>query len=419
VVWGSEVEIAMRILMLTDFYPPIIGGMELHVRNLGAELSGRGHAVVVVTLWHEGLAEYELDGNVRVYRIRGTAQRAAGLFSSANRRFAPPLPDPETVWALRRIIARERPEVVHAHNWLVYSFVPLKRWSGARLVLTLHDYSFLCAKKTLMYHDEPCDGPSFGKCLGCGGDYYGWSKGVPTVVANRAMGIALRSAVDMFLPVSEAVAIGSGLVGSGLPFQVIPNFVPDAVSAPRSVSESFSTQLPDREGYLLFVGSLDRNKGVHVLLESYARLPNAPPLVLIGAIWSGMPFVFPRNVIVCQNWPHDAVMLAWSRSLVGLVPSVWPEPCPTVVMEAMAAGRPVIASQIGGLPDLVIDGETGLLIPPGDRAALHEAMLRIITDPDLRERMGQAGKERFVRFQASTVVPQIEQVYSDIVRLPC
>ena len=100
----------MRILMLTDFYPPIIGGMELHVQNLSTELAARGHNVAVVTLWHEGSPQIESDRGVRIYRIRGTMQRPAQLFSDAGRRFAPPLPDPETLWALRRIIARERPE---------------------------------------------------------------------------------------------------------------------------------------------------------------------------------------------------------------------------------------------------------------------------------------------------------------------
>ena len=98
----------MRILMLTDFYRPLIGGQERHVENLALELTKRGHQVTVATLWHAGLARFEEDRGVRIYRIRGTAQRATGLFSQTGRRFAPPAPDPETVWALRRIIQREQ-----------------------------------------------------------------------------------------------------------------------------------------------------------------------------------------------------------------------------------------------------------------------------------------------------------------------
>jgi glycosyltransferase involved in cell wall biosynthesis len=405
----------MRILMLTDFYAPIIGGMEIHVRNLGAELAARGHDVAVVTLWHEGLKEFEQDHQVRVYRIRGTVQRMASLFSDPGRRFAPPLPDPEASWALRHIVARERPEIVHAHSWLVYSFIPLKCWSGAKLVFTLHDCSLVCVKKSFMYQGAPCSGPAPGKCLRCSINHFGLTRGIPTVLGKWMMSISDRTAVDMFLPVSRSVAVGSGLVGSQLSFQVIPNFVRDDVCVTRGDWRSYLAQLPD-QGYLLFVGALKPDKGIDVLLRAYTGLTDAPPLVFIGAKWPDSPTEFPPNTVMFENWPHDAVMQAWSRSLVGLVPSVLPESCPTVAMEAMASSRPVIGSRIGGLPDLVVDGDTGLLVAPGDPVALRQAIQRLLDDPDLRERMGQAGQRKVAEFQASTVVPLIEQVYQKLAR---
>jgi len=403
----------MRILMLSQFYPPIIGGIEQHVRNLSAELVTRGHEVAVATLWQEGLPELENDRGVRVYRIRGTLQRAAWLFSEKQRRHAPPFPDPELVAGLRSVIARERPDVVHAHNWLVHSFLPLKVWSGARLVLTLHDYSLVCAKHRFVYHDSVCDGPGF-KCFGCATAHYGLPRGVPTVLANWSMGFAERAAVDMFLPVSQAVADGNDLVNSRLRFQVIPNFIPDAVAATASRDRLYDAQLP-AEDYLLFVGDITPDKGVLVLLKAHAELPSPMPLVLIGRRDAAIPANPGKNVIILENLPHDAVMRAWSKSMMGLAPSVVPEACPTVVMEAMATGRPVIASRIGGTVDLVSDEETGLLVPPGDASALRKAMDRMILDPDLRTRMGQAAKRRVLEFQAKSVVPRIEQVYRQIV----
>src|SRR5450759_5168807 len=107
----------MRILMLAQFYFPIIGGIERHVHDLSIELVTRGHDVTVVTLWHEGMPEFECTQGVRIYRIRGLLQRAAPLFSDKGRRLSPPFPDPEVLWTLRRIIVQERPDVVHAHNW--------------------------------------------------------------------------------------------------------------------------------------------------------------------------------------------------------------------------------------------------------------------------------------------------------------
>src|ERR1051326_9076327 len=134
----------MRILMLAQFYPPTIVGEERHVATLSRELAARGHSVSVATLWHEGLADFEVDQGVRIHRIRSTMQRMNFLFSYSDRQFAPPFPDPEALWALRRIILQERPEIIHAHNWLVHSYTPIKAWSKAKLIMPLHDYSFVC-----------------------------------------------------------------------------------------------------------------------------------------------------------------------------------------------------------------------------------------------------------------------------------
>jgi len=403
----------MRILMLSQFYPPIIGGEERHVRSLSTRLTASGHDVAVATLRQEGLADFEADQGVRVYRLNGTARRVERLFSEAERRHAPPFPDPEVMWALRRVIARERPDVIHAHNWLVHSFLPLKTWSRARLVMTLHDYSLVCVKKRLMYRGVPCAGPGYTKCLACAADHYGVAKGVPTVLAGWAMQPVERAAVDLFVPVSRAVAMGNRLAERGLPYRVIPNFVPDDIAAPRDVAASFAAQLP-ADGYLLFAGDLSREKGIDVLLSAYTDLTNPPPLVLIGRPCADTPAELPPGVVVLRNWPHEAVMHAWRHSLVALVPSVWPDPCPTVVLEAMAIGRPVIGSRIGGTPDMIVDGETGILVSPGDPGALRQAIERVLADPSLRERLGQAAVRGSARFRASAVVPRIEHAYHHV-----
>lgn len=106
----------MRVLMLIDSYPPMIGGAQQYVRNLSVALSARGHDVAVATLGAPGLPPYEEDRGVRIYRLRGTLQRAPDVFR--DRTHAPPIPDPELVAAIRDVIRLERPEVVHAHNWL-------------------------------------------------------------------------------------------------------------------------------------------------------------------------------------------------------------------------------------------------------------------------------------------------------------
>ena len=403
----------MRILMLIDSYPPMIGGAQQYVRNLSVALAARGHDVAVATLGDTGLKSYEQDSGVRIYRLRGTLQRAEGIFR--DRTYAPPVPDPELVHAIREVVRRERPEVVHSHNWMERSFLPIKRWSKARLVVSVHDYSLRCANWILMRDGDLCNGPGPLKCLACAGkSYNGLAKGAAVTLGNWAMTLPERWLVDMFVPVSAAVGMGNGLMTGKHPCRVIPNFIPDNLGDLREDPPEYLAQLPE-DGYLLFVGSLTHQKGIDTLLDAYAGLTGAPPLVLVGYTLPETPKTFPPNVVVLKNWPHSAVMTAWRHSLAGIVPSIWPDPCPTVAMEAMATGKPVIAAKIGGLPEIVEDGQTGILVAPGDPDALRAAIERLLEDRALAARMGSAGRERVKAFHASAVVGQIEALYREVV----
>jgi glycosyltransferase involved in cell wall biosynthesis len=399
----------MRILMLAQFYSPIIGGEERHVQDLSTELVKRGHSVAVATLHTSGAAEYELSDGIRIYRIKGTMGRTHRFYSQTERNHAPPFPDPEVVLALHKIIAREQPQIIHAHNWILHSFLPLKIRHRIPLVLSLHDYSGICVQKRLMYKGVPCSGPGLTKCLSCASDYYGGLKGKAATLSHRITTSVSRAAVDFFLPVSMATAIGNDLLKHRLPFEIIPNFLPDVGSAPENV-DTYVSQLPG-DGYLLFVGDLSPDKGVGVLLPAYAALENPPPLVLIGRSSKSTPTELPENVIMLKSWPHAAVMEAWRRCSIALAPSVWSEPFGIVAIEALSMGKPVIASRIGGLTDIVVDGESGFLIPPGNPAALTQAMKRLVEDKSLRERMSQGALRRSQDFRASVVVPRIETVY--------
>jgi len=403
----------VRILMLSQFYPPVLGGEEQYVKSLSVELAARGHAVSVATLLQSDSPKFEVLQGVAIHRVRGTLQRAAWVFAESIRPHAPPFPDPELVLALRGIIQRTRPEIVHAHNWLGYQYLPLKAASGAPLVVSLHDMSLVCATKNYMYGDAPCTGPGLAKCVSCAMGHYGAMKGVVTAAGSAAMNAAERGGVDMFLPVSMAAAQGNRLMGSRQPYQVVPNFIADDLGVDQAGYEDYLAQLPDAP-FLLFVGGLRRIKGIEVLLEAYAGLQDAPPLVFIGYDCADTPKTFPEGVVVLKNWPHGAVVQAWRRSLIGLVPSICVETFGLVVLEAMACGRPVIASRIGGLQEIVQHGETGLLVPPGDANALRGALQLLLSDEVLRTRMGRGGLARLADFRASQIVPRLERIYTEL-----
>lgn len=404
----------MRILMLSDFYYPLLGGVEQHVRSLSHALLERGHEVAVATLRPGDLPERELDAGVRVYRINGSAQRASALFASAERPWAPPFPDPELTWKLRRVVADFRPDIVHGHDWLGRSFLPLKRRSGAKLVTSLHYYTLSCAKKSLMREGRNCAGPKPLKCLSCAVDHYGAAKGVPVISGNLGAARLERRLTDRYISVSVATTRGNGLEPDDPQVRHIPNFLPPAVAPDASTLEPYVAQLPP-EDFMLFVGDLRRDKGLDTLLEAYRRLDDPPPLVLIGKTWPETPKHFPPGVVVLERWPNFAVLEAWRRSSLALVPSLWAEPFGIVVIEAMAGGTPVVASRIGGIPEIVIDGETGLLVEPGNPDALAGAIRRLLADRELAARMGAAGQRRAALYATSAVVPKIEAVYEEVI----
>lgn len=405
----------MRILHLAQFYAPIIGGEERHVSSISRAQAARGHDVEVATLAHPERPSVVKDGGVTVRSIAGWSQRFGALFSDDHRRHAPPFPDPGLTAAIAKIVSAFKPDIVHGHNWLVHSFLPVKASSGAALVMTLHDYGLVCARKTMMRNGAVCAGPAPARCLPCARIQYGAAVGTATYVGNSLSGWFERRTVDRFVAVSRAVAEHCGLTDGSAAYDVLPTFVPDDVATLAPPDEHIG-ELPTGD-FILYVGDLNRNKGVGVLLDAYRTLGTAvPPLVMIGRRCADMPTDLPTNVMVRESWPHPAVMQAWSRCLFGIAPSVWPEACGTIVMEGHAVGRPMIASDIGGLSDLVAHNETGLLVPPGNAAALAQAMQALLDDPERRARMGQAARARAETFMAKAILPRIEQVYAEALR---
>jgi glycosyltransferase involved in cell wall biosynthesis len=395
----------MRILMLTQSYPPVVGGEERAIEDLAAELAGRDHEVTVATLRQPGPEPRQTPG-VRVRALRSSVYRLRRFYGDPERRHAPPLPDPETVLDLRRLLFEERPDVVHAHNWAVHSYLPLDRDEGPALALSLHDYSLLCATKRMLHRGSLCSGPALGKCTACAGEHYGSAIGAVTAVATRLGDPRLRRHVDLFLPVSGAVE-ELCRVGPGEGSVVVPNFF-------RPPSESASAdrrleRLP-REPFLLFFGDATPDKGAALLADAYSRLVDPPPLVFLGRrLVDGL--AERPGVTALGPWPHALAMEAVRRSELVAVPSIWPEPFGLVALEAAAAGKPVVAAAIGGLRDIVVDGETGLLVEPGDGDLLRAALQRLIADPALGRRLGEAAAVRVDAFGAGSVVPRFERAY--------
>jgi glycosyltransferase involved in cell wall biosynthesis len=274
--------------------------------------------------------------------------------------------------------------------------------------MSLHDFSLVCANKRLVRAGTACSGPGPRKCVACASHQYG-AVGPPVALLTAAGGRALRRGVDMFLPVSGAVAAGCALGTRGERFEIVPNFLPD--DPPVAAPDDPRLQGLPEEPFILFVGDVTHDKGVDVLLDAHARMAVRTPLVLIGRLAEPELLAGREGVLALGPIAHDGVLAAWRRGSVGVVPSVQPEAFGVVALEASCAGIPVVASAHGGLPDVIADGETGILVPPGDAAALGAALDRLMADAGLRSTMGVAGAARAARFSAAAVVPRVEVAY--------
>jgi glycosyltransferase involved in cell wall biosynthesis len=387
----------MRIMLVSDFYPPAPGGLEAHVRRLGHELHRRGHDLTVVAGGGRPDTPSTVDDGVRVHRIPGGLQHFPGAYRRQGRAFHPPWADPVFRRVLAEIVESIEPDVVHAHGWCEFSAVAA---AGSRPVIgTLHDYGLRCPKKNLLRGGEECREGRGLRCLTCQGPEQGTLK---RAVLSAALGYTvprMTGRVTRFLAVSEHVA-RRHREARGITVQVIPNFL--------DVPEGAWT--PPGHG-LLFVGPGDRHKGLPVLLDAVRRMP--PDLARLHVVGTAGPPGGVAGVAFAGRLSGEPLWRRYREAAVVVAPPIWPDPCPTVVLEAMAAGRPVLGTRVGGLPDLVIDGVTGTLVPPGDPAALANAAIALLSDPERVALMSHAAYARSRDFATSTVVDRIESVYAD------
>jgi glycosyltransferase involved in cell wall biosynthesis len=327
------------------------------------------------------------------------------------------------VWGLRRLVRSWRPDVVHAHGWIAYSCAAALLGTKLPLVVSVRDYGYTCALRTLLHHGQVCDGPAPRKCLECAAHSYGLPKSaaaVGGVFVGRALlmrKIAAIHSVSTFVQQTvrrdllRSRTRTTKLDRDSIPDIVVPSLLVESGAA--ALDRAYLDRLPS-DPYILFVGALQPHKGLDPLLAAYARLAAPPPLVLIGSVWPETPSSFPPGVTVLHNVPHQVVMAAWERCLFGVAPAVWPDPLPGVVREAMSKGNAVIATNVGGNTDMITHGATGLLVPPGDVAALAAAMQQLIGDASLRQRLGCAGQQSARQYAASAVLPRFEAIYQQL-----
>jgi len=316
--------------------------------------------------------------------------------------------DPGRAAAVRRLILRHHPDVVHVHNLFPALSPAVIRAAAAEavpVVMTLHNFRLMCLPATFLRDGRICE-----DCVGrvpWPGLVHGCYRGSRAQSAVLAASIALHRSLGTFERVGWFIAI-SGFVRD--------KYVAAGFDLSRIILKpNFAWPGPRREGpgtYFLYLGRLSTEKGVATLLRAwrpgFGRLlvvgdgPEAPRLRPLAP--GGVEF---RGAVP----PEEARRLVAQARAV-LVPSIWYETFSRVVVEAYAAGVPVVASRIGALPEVVEDGVTGLLAEPGDPASWAAAVERLLDDK-LTERLGEGAYRAWAtRYTPEENLRWLERIYA-------
>ena len=399
----------MKILMVSDFYPPFLGGSYRHVQSLSRHLVKRGHEVVVCTIGNKFLNVFDKDCGVKVIRLEGFFQKIPFLFEDTRIRHPPPILDCLIYRNLKKIVREEKPDIIHCHGWILYSVLQVRKKTRIPLVATLHDYGLVCPRILFLKEGVVCNEPMTIKCIGCAKSTFGFAKSLFLYYCLKLGRNELRF-VDKFLAVSSFVkkVYSKHLNLNEKVITVVPNFC-----EAQDLKSARSTTFP--EYFILFVGDLAPHKGVDTLIEAYSKLDTNAKLVLIGKRYPRHFYASTEKVIVIENAPHELVMNAYINSKFAVIPSRCPDACPTVALEAMSCKKAIIASNIGGLHDVVVNGKTGILVPSSDSRKLTEAMRYLLENPSKANEMGANGFKRFItNYTPEVTVRKIEKTYASL-----
>ncbi|ORB12372.1 glycosyltransferase family 4 protein [Mycobacterium noviomagense] len=383
----------MRVLMVSWEYPPVvIGGLGRHVHHLSTALAAAGHDVVVLSRRPTGTdpsthpSSDDISEGVRVV----AAAQDPHEFSFSTDMMA---------WTLAMGHAMVRaglsldftPDVVHAHDWLVaHPAVALAEFYDVPMVSTIHATE--------------------------AGRHSGWVSGAISRQVHAIESWLVRESDSLITCSASMRDEITELFGPGLAeIAVIPNGIhadrwPFAPRRPR-------TGPPE----LLYVGRLEYEKGVHDLIAALPRIRRTHPGTTLTIAGDGtqqdwlVEQARKHRVLKATTFAgrldHDELLQVLHRADVAVLPSHY-EPFGLAALEAAAAGIPLVTSNIGGLGEAVIDGQTGLSCPPRDVARLAAAVCTALDDPDAAQRRARAARDRLTSdFDWGTVADETAQVY--------
>jgi glycosyltransferase involved in cell wall biosynthesis len=392
----------LKILLLNDF-GTLQGGAEAQLVALRDMLRARGHDVRLFTSRAPcGDLPFQSD-----YLCAGTTTALRAVTQVLNL---------SAYWTLRRVLRAFKPDVVHARVilWQLSPIIlPLLR--NVPSVFNAADYKPACpTAKKILPDGQPCGDLAGLVCLrhGCCRFAPQWA----FEMLQRRLWLRYRDCIDCVVAQSEGARLQLEALGIAVS-EVVHNGVIECPERPPLEAPPL----------IAFAGRLSPEKGIRTLVEAFRRVldrvPDAKLLIAGTGPERGRIEEDARRWGVSQRLEltghlSKAEMEArLGRAWVQAVPSLWHEPFPNVATEAMMRGTPVVASSMGGLPEIVKDGETGFLVPPRDPASLADALTALVTDRRQAERMGRAARERARSlFSMEKTVSRFERLYEKILK---
>jgi glycosyltransferase involved in cell wall biosynthesis len=387
----------MRILHVNKFFD-LNGGAETYLHELMARQAKRGHEVhAFSTRFSRNLP----SADERLFVKRHDYSRSEGAGKDLEKAVS-------FIWnrearsAMRQAIAEHRPDVIHLHNiyhHLSSSILGVIRKSGIPCVQTLHDYKLACPNYRMFTEGSVCERCKGGNYLEAVRHRCLWPTFSGNMLAAVEMGLtkatqAYEKTVNFFLCPSQFMV--EKMREWGEP--------PSKLRLLRNPADAVYPAATQDGGYLLYAGRLSPEKGIETIIRAVARIPECR-LKIAGTgpeearLKQLIQTLDARNILFLGFVRRSQNLELWQKAQALVVPSVWYENASIAVLEALAQGLPVIASRIGGLPEQVEHGVSGILVQPGDVDAWEAALRDYLAYPaEARSRMGREAQKRVEEF---------------------
>lgn len=404
----------MRVLLAHNNYT-VQGGAEVFFHEVGRTLAEKGHEVARFSAAEQGLEapDSDLFPTAADYRSGSLLKRAVKLPKMIYNR--------EAKAAFARMIERFRPDIIHAfaiYVRLTPAILDAAREAGVPVVLSCNDYKHICPNYKLFHHGHicmECKGGRFHRALAnrcCHGSLAISAASMAEAYVHDWRNL-WRGNVSTFLFASRFMAERTEeFWGKG---EVRIDFLRNPFDAEKNHVE------PHVGDYMLYFGRLIDEKGVDVLLDAAALAPEVPVVVVgdgpdrsrLEARAAGMD----NLRLVGPAWGAD--LHGWLRGARAVVvPSIWHENFPYVILQAFAASTPVIASERGGMPEMVHAGPHGWTYQADDAAALAGRMRDVLAMPanEIAAMGAAARKYTQEEFSDEAIYARLMEIYSEVLR---